>query len=102
MKTLDYPFSLGNPFNSHRNREAPDRSGEIKLWTRKTLALPEETALSVSQFGCKKPTCPRQMTIILVMPEGAPTWKISIHKSITEVGEEDVREACADPRNAPP
>ena len=96
------PYSLGNPFNRNRNVVDPDRSAEIKLWARSILTLPEETALSVTQFGCAKPTCPRQMTTILVMSEGAPTWKISIHKSIEDVTEADVQEATLDPRNARP
>jgi len=96
------PFSLGNPFNRQRNAVSPERSGEIKLWARKILALPEESALSISQFGCAKPNCPRQMTTILVMSEGTPTWKISIHKSIEEICEADVHDASLDPRNARP
>ena len=96
------PFSLGNPFNRNRDVVSPDRSAEIKRWARKILELPEATALSVTQFGCAKPTCPRQMTTILVMSEGAPTWKIGIHKSISEVDENDIQEAILDPRNARP
>ena len=102
MNSLDNPFSLGNPFNRRRNVVAPDRSAEIKIWARKILALTDETAVSVSQFGCAKPTCPRQMTTILVMPEGSPSWKVAIHKSIEEVCEADVLEASLDPRNARP
>ena len=102
MDSLSTPFSLGNPFNRHRNVATPDRTNEIKLWARKILALPDETAISISQFGCAKPTCPRQMTAILVMQEGAPSWKISIHKSIEEVCEADGLEASVDPRNARP
>jgi hypothetical protein len=94
--------SLDNPFNRHRGAALPDGSADIKLWARQILALPEDTSLSVSQFGCAKPSCPRQMTTILIMSEHAPTWKISIHKSIGDVCENDIEEAILDPRNARP
>ena len=93
--------SFDNPFSRQRGVGHSEQVEAIKLWTRQTLALAEDSAVSVSQFGCAKPTCPRNMTIILLMSEEAPTRKISIHKSIVDVCEADVRDACSDPRNAP-
>jgi hypothetical protein len=93
--------SFDNPFSRERSVDRSEQVEAIKLWTRQILALTEESVVSVSQFGCAKPTCPRNMTIILLMSEEAPTRKISIHKSIVDVCESDVRDACSDPRNAP-
>jgi hypothetical protein len=93
--------SFDNPFGRQRGADHPEQVEAIKLWTRQTLALTEDTVLSISQFGCARPTCPRNMTYILLMSEVAPTRKISIHKSIVDICESDVRDACSDPRNAP-
>ena len=92
--------SFDNPFGRQRSDDRSEQVEAIKLWTRQILALPEDSVLSVSQFGCAKPACPRNMTTILLMSEQAPTRKISIHKSIVDVSESDVRDACSDPRNA--
>jgi hypothetical protein len=89
-----------NPFSRDRSVDRSEQVEAIKLWTRQTLGLTEDSAVSVSQFGCAKPTCPRNMTVILLMSQEAPTRKISIHKSIVDVCESDVRDACSDPRNS--
>lgn len=90
MSTFD------NPFNRDSSIDRSERVEAIKLWTRQTLALTEESVVSVSQFGCAKPTCPRNLTVILLLSQEAPTRKISIHKSIVDVCESDVRDACLD------
>ena len=80
----------------------PERAAAIKYWTRQTLALTEELIVSVSEFACAKPTCPNRQTVIFVMSQEGPTRKMSIHKSIAEVCEFDVLDACLDLlRNSP-
>ena len=96
MNSLDDPFSLGNPFKRDRGADHSERVEAIKLWTRQALALTEDSSLSVSQFGCAKPTCPRNLTAILVMSQDAPARKITIHKSIVDVGEDDVVDAWSE------
>ena len=88
--------SLDNPFGRQRDPGHFEKVEAIKLWTRQTLALGEESAVSISEFGCSKPTCPRKLTTILLMSEAAPTRKLSIHKSTADVSESDVVEACSD------
>jgi hypothetical protein len=88
--------AFDNPFNRDNSIDRSEQVEAIKLWTRQTLALTEESVVSVSQFGCAKPTCPRNLTIILLLSQEAPTRKISIHKSIVDVCESDVRDACVD------
>jgi hypothetical protein len=88
--------AFDNPFNRDNSIDRSEQVEAIKLWTRQTLALTEESVVSVSQFGCAKPTCPRNLTIILLLSQEAPTRKISIHKSIVDVCESDVRDACLD------
>ena len=93
--------SFVNPLSPQGRSDDPERAAAIKLWTRQTLALPEESVVSVSQFGCGRPGCLRQRTIILVLSGDAPTREINIHKSIVDVDEVDVRNACLPPPNAP-
>jgi hypothetical protein len=88
--------AFDNPFNRDNSIDRSEQVEAIKLWTRQNLALTEESVVSVSQFGCAKPTCPRNLTIILLLSQEAPTRKISIHKSIVDVCESDVRDACLD------
>jgi hypothetical protein len=83
-----------NPFNQHKSSGLPEKAAEIKLWTRQNLPLTEESVVSVSEFACAKPSCPNRQTVILVMSEDAPTQKISIHKTIADVCETDVFDAC--------
>jgi hypothetical protein len=96
MNSLDDPFSLGNPFSRDRSADHSERVAAIKLWTRQALALTEESTVSISQFGCAKPTCPRNLTAILVMSQETPPRKITIHKSIVDVCEDDVVDAWSD------
>ena len=86
--------SVANPFNQYRSVDLPERVKAIRLWTYENLPLTEEMIVSVSEFSCKKPTCPNRQTVIFVMGENAPTKKMSIHKSVADVCEADVFEAC--------
>ena len=86
--------SLDNPFNQRKGSDLPEKAAAIKLWTRQNLPLTDETVVSVSEFACAKPSCPNRQTVILVMSEDAPTQKISIHKTIEDVCETDVFDAC--------
>ena len=80
----------------------PERSAAIKLWARQILELADDTIVTVGEFGCDKPTCPNRQTIILVMSGETQKRRIRIHKSIVDISEVDVLNACFDPRNAPP
>ena len=86
--------STDNPLNQHRSAGLLEKAAAIKLWTRENLPLTEESVVSVSEFACAKPNCPNRQTVILVMSEDAPTKKMSIHKTIADVCESDVFDAC--------
>jgi hypothetical protein len=88
--------SFVNPLDRHGSIDLPERAAAIKLWARQSLPLTEESVVSVSEFSCAKPSCPNRQTVILVMSENAPTQKMSIHKSIADVCEADVFDACLD------
>jgi hypothetical protein len=80
----------------------PEMAAAIKFWTRQTLALTDEQIVSVSEFACGKPTCPNQHTVIMVMSQEGPGKKIVINKTIADISEFDVLDACLDLlRNSP-
>ena len=86
--------STVNPLNQHRSTGLAEKAAVIKLWTRQNLPLTEESVVSVSEFACAKPSCPNRQTVILVMSQDAPTQKISIHKTVADISETDVFDAC--------
>jgi hypothetical protein len=86
--------SFVNPFDRHGSSDLPERAAAIKLWTRQNLPLTEETAVSVTEFACVKPSCPNRQTVILVLSEDMSTQKMSIHKAMADVCEADVFDAC--------
>ena len=83
-----------NPFKQSRSADLPEKAAAIKLWTRQNLPLTDEMVVSVSEFACAKPSCPNRQTVIMVMSEDGPTQKMSIHKTIADIGESDVFDAC--------
>ena len=86
--------SFVNPLDRHESIDRPERVAAIQLWTRQNLPLTEETAVSVTEFACAKPSCPKRQTVILVLSEDMSTQKMSIHKAMADVCEADVFDAC--------
>ena len=86
--------SFVNPLDRHGSIDRADRAAAIQVWTRQNLPLTEETAVSVSEFACAKPSCPPRQTVILVLSEDMSIQKMSIHKAIADVCEADVFDAC--------
>ncbi len=82
-----------NPLSQQRSND-PEKAAAIKLWARENLPLTEESVVSVSEFDCKKPSCPNRQTVILVLSQDGPTKKMSIHKTIADISEADVFDAC--------
>jgi hypothetical protein len=86
--------SFDNPLSRRKGSDLPEKAAAIKLWTRQNLPLTEEMVVSVSEFACAKPNCPNRQTVILVLSEDAPTQKMSIHKTVADISETDVFDAC--------
>ena len=83
-----------NPLKQNRSSDLPEKAAAIQLWTRQNLPLTEEMVVSVSEFACAKPSCPNRQTVILVLSEDGATQKMSIHKTVADVSEADVFDAC--------
>ncbi len=86
--------SFVNPLDRHGSADRSERAAAIQLWTRQNLPLAEETAVSVTEFACAKPSCPPRQTVILVLSEDMSMQKMSIHKAMADVSEADVFDAC--------
>ena len=86
--------SFVNPLGRDRSSDLLDKATAIKLWTLQNLPIPEGSIVTVSELNCKKPTCPNKQTVILIMSQDGPTNKMSIHKTIADVAEADVLNAC--------
>src|SRR5579871_5473250 len=86
--------SPANPLKQNRSSDLPEKAAAIRLWTRQNLPITEEWVVSVSEFDCKKPSCPNRQTVILVMTQDGPTQKMSIHKTVADICEADVFDAC--------
>lgn len=85
-----------NPMARQGSASVAARAAAIKGWTRQALALDEHIVISISELTCTQPGCPPQITVALVLiPDAA--FKITVHKPIVDVTENDVIEASRDP-----
>ncbi len=96
---------MTSAFVNPLQRRAPglvEQARTIKQWTRESLALPDDTVVSVNELACHLPGCPPKETVILVM-NAAVTVQASIHKALAEVAEADVAAAVwTDPAGQEP
>ena len=80
-------------------RARPDGFGahvaRIKAWTRRALSLDEGVVLSVNEPACHLPGCPPKEVVVLVLTEGGPASKLTVHKALLQTTERDIREAAA-------
>lgn len=79
-----------------RNPRIPAATASIKNWARATLSLEDETVISVNELSCAEPGCPPRETIVLILRKGAPARRLSIHKAILDICEQDVIDANVD------
>jgi hypothetical protein len=84
---------LGRLLGRGGSRRDPAAIAAIKAAARKALAMGEDGAVTVSEIACPDPGCPDCETVILAMPKGGVTQAYKIRKPLSEVTEQDVREA---------
>lgn len=96
---------MTSAFVNPLQRRAPgvvEQARAIKQWARETLALTDDTVVSVNELACHLPGCPPRETVILVM-NAVETVQASIHKALAEVNEADVAAAVwSDPAGQDP
>ena len=67
----------------------------LRLWCFELLG--SGVSVSISEVNCLEPDCPPVKTVILVMGDDRPTRSYIIHKTIKEIGHEDIVHVCARP-----
>lgn len=77
-----------------RNPRIPAATAAIKNWTRTALGIGGETAISINELACSEPDCPPQETVVLILKSGAPAMRLSIHKAIVDICEQDIVDVC--------
>lgn len=73
-----------------------DAARRIKAWTRKALAIDDDTVVSVTELACAEPGCPPRETVVLVLLPAGGARKLSVHAAMTEVTEADVITSAAE------
>jgi hypothetical protein len=61
----------------------------IRAWTLASIP-PGDPVISISELACTDPGCAPLETVILVLWDDEPAWKLRVHKSLLEVEEIDV------------
>lgn len=74
---------LTNPFAPRR--ALPEKTQQIKVWTREVLYLDDEVVVSITELVCRDNDCPDIETVIGIMRPGEKIETIRIHKAIAEV-----------------
>jgi hypothetical protein len=87
-----------------RRREPRDAEavGRIKAATARLLALPESTAVTVSEILCPDPACPDLETVILVMRAGEKAAAYKVRRPLADVTEQDLQEALVSSEQVEP
>lgn len=89
-------------FRRGRSDEAaPDTARELAAKARALLGVDEDTTISISEIACGDPGCGGAETVILIMRPGRRTEAAKILRPLSEVVDEDLREAL-EPFVTPP
>jgi hypothetical protein len=85
-----------NPIKPRGGPGYGEALSRIRVWTK--AAIPDgEPTISVTELACAEPGCPPRETVILVMWADSAAWKLRIHKSMTDVTNDDVLHAIRSP-----
>ena len=76
-----------------RNPLIPAATAAIKGWTREAFGFNDDVVVSVNELSCSEPGCPPRETVVLMLPPGIPPTRLSIHKAVVDVCEQDVIDA---------
>jgi hypothetical protein len=85
-------------FGLFRRRESLPQAEavrRVKAWASTAAGLPSEAVLAVNEIVCADPSCPGVETVVLLMQPGRKTRACKVQKPLTEVTEQDLREALS-------
>jgi hypothetical protein len=67
----------------------------VKAWAAASAGLPADAVLAVNEIVCTDPSCPGVETVVLLMRPGEKTRACKVQKALSEVTEQDIREALS-------
>jgi len=79
------------------NRDRAAASRRVREWARTLLEATDDDTVVVSELRCTEPGCPPIETMIALLRPGAEPRKVTIHKPVAELTEEEVRGALRTP-----
>lgn len=82
-----------NPFSPKRQSGFTQKLADLKSWTRDRFGLDEQVTVSVNELACALPGCAPKETVILILNPVGSAQKLSIHKAVLDVGQDDVSSA---------
>jgi hypothetical protein len=89
-------------FGLFRRREEPPQAGsvertqeQVKAWAAAAAGLPGDAVLAVNEIVCTDASCPGVETVVLLMRPGEKTRAHKVPKALSEVTEQDIREALS-------
>ncbi|WP_247642871.1 nitrate reductase [Roseibium sp. TrichSKD4] len=82
-------MSFVNPLAPRR--ALPEKTRQIKEWTRALRGLDDQVVVAVSEIACRDEGCPDVETVIGIMRPGEKIETIRVHKPIAEVEQSDIR-----------
>jgi hypothetical protein len=77
-----------------RQQGTPERLVQvenIKTWARSSIALADDTSLSVTELQCSEPDCPPLETVIVVLSGPLKGKQFKIHQPLLVITEAEVR-----------
>lgn len=82
-------MSFVNPLAPRR--ALPEKTLQIKEWTRALRGLDETVVVAVSEIACREEGCPDVETVIGIMRPGEKIETLRVHKPLIDVERDDIR-----------
>ncbi|WP_102959098.1 nitrate reductase [Mangrovicella endophytica] len=73
------------------SRKLPEKTRQLKAWVRALYNLDDRVVISVAELACRDVGCPDVETVIGIMRPAERVRTIRIHKSVEDIGFDDVR-----------
>jgi len=68
---------------------------QVRNWASEVWQVGENDAVMVTELTCTEPGCPPLETCIAWLKSDGQSLKVTVHKPLHEVTQEDVHQACS-------
>jgi hypothetical protein len=79
---------------SSRGPRYSGRANEIKAQVASQLGLAEDATIMVTELACVEEGCPPVETVIAIFQPATQKLQFKLHRSISEITEQDIQEMC--------